>query len=177
MGLSLQKALRLLNHTKLCPNQPAYPHQQSQQLVHHVVSVIHQLRWDNSVRNPSHCGTRKGIQGQGRHPEHAGTLQPDASPSPIDLSTSFHFSSSPLHFSFSFLTPLSRSALPLLLFLSQGPPSVVNSPSCCRSLLSAGITGMDHPAWFSHLKCKLLFQKIFFFRSSMLTINLNATVY
>lgn len=87
MGLSLQKALRLLNHTKLCPNQPAahhpaYPHQQSQQLVHHVVSVTHQLRWDNSVRNPSHCGTRKGTQGQGRHPEHAGTLQPDASPSP-----------------------------------------------------------------------------------------------
>lgn len=57
---------------------------------------------------------------------------------------------------------LPRSALSLLLFLSQGPPSGVNSPSSSRSLLSAGITGMDHPAWFSHLKCKLLFQNIFF---------------
>lgn len=57
---------------------------------------------------------------------------------------------------------LPRSALPLLLLLSQGPPSVVNSPSSSRSLLSAGITGMDHPAWFSHLKCKLPFQNIFF---------------
>lgn len=52
---------------------------------------------------------------------------------------------------------LSGSALPLLLFLSQGPPSAVNSPSSSRSLLSAGITGMDHPACFSHLTCKLLF--------------------